>query len=154
MHFGNCLLTNIRIITARNEVWGKVIFSQVSVILLIGGVCLSACWDTPCQGDPLPRRPPCQGDPLPGPHPRRKLRENSSRPTPKGEIEGDQDQPPSPQRLLLRAVRILLECIFVIVFNFDSFVIELQPRRLSDQYRIRFQITLKWLITASRRFTQ
>ena len=29
--------------------WGKVIFSQVSVILFTGGVCLSACWDTTPQ---------------------------------------------------------------------------------------------------------
>ena len=34
-----------------NEVWGKVMFLQVSVILLTGwvGVCLSACWDTTPQ---------------------------------------------------------------------------------------------------------
>ena len=31
------------------------------VCLSTGGVCLSACWETP-----LPGRPPCQGDPLPG----------------------------------------------------------------------------------------
>ena len=30
-----------------NEVWGKVIFLHLSVILFTGGVCLSACWDTP-----------------------------------------------------------------------------------------------------------
>ena len=35
--------------------WGKVIFSQASVILLTGGgVCLSACWDT----TPLPEQTP------------------------------------------------------------------------------------------------
>ena len=88
-----------------NEVWGKVIFSQASVILLTGGgVCLSACWDTP----PLPGRPPCQGDPPPskeipqgnplprrpppGPHPGGKLRGIRSRLTAKGEIDGDQIQ--------------------------------------------------------------
>ena len=58
--------------------WGKVIFSQASVILFTrGGVCLSACWDTtpgketppgkesaPWQGvRPLARRPPWQGRP-------------------------------------------------------------------------------------------
>ena len=61
-----------------------------------GGVCLSACGNTTplCQGDPpaketpLPRRHP----PPPGPHPRGKLRGIRSRPTPKGEIEGDQIQ--------------------------------------------------------------
>ena len=35
--------------------WGKVIFSQACVILFTGGVCLSACWDTP---SPPTRRPP------------------------------------------------------------------------------------------------
>ena len=90
----------------------------------------------------------------PGPHPRGKLRGIRSRPTPKGEIEGDQVQahtqgeiegarsrptlkgeiegdqvqvhtqggklrgirsnpPPPPDGLLLRSVRILLECILV-----------------------------------------
>ena len=34
--------------------WGKVIFSQASVILFTGGVCLSACWDT----TPGTRHPP------------------------------------------------------------------------------------------------
>ena len=32
--------------------WGKVIFSQASVILLTGGVCLSACWN---KTQPPPR---------------------------------------------------------------------------------------------------
>ena len=77
-----------------------------------GGVCLSACWETTPQGDPPRRRPPKkeappkqtpqEGDPprrrpprrspLPGPPPRGKLRGIRSRPTPKGEIEGDQIQ--------------------------------------------------------------
>ena len=50
--------------------WGKIIFLQASVILFTwGGVCLSTCWDTPWQGDPLSketplaRRPSWQGDP-------------------------------------------------------------------------------------------
>ena len=50
--------------------WGKVIFSQASVILFTGGweVCLSACWDTTpsSQGSPpWQGRPPspCQGRP-------------------------------------------------------------------------------------------
>ena len=53
--------------------WGKVIFSQASVILLTGGV-------------------PGPGEGPPGPHPRGKLRGIRSRPTPKGKIEGDQVQ--------------------------------------------------------------
>ena len=32
--------------------WGKVMFLQASVILLTGGVCLSACWDTPQEQTP------------------------------------------------------------------------------------------------------
>ena len=41
--------------------WGKVIFSQASVILFTGGgVCLSACWDTPQDqaGTPHNQAPP------------------------------------------------------------------------------------------------
>ena len=38
---------NVRILLPpANEVWGKVIFLHLSVILFTGGVCLSACWDT------------------------------------------------------------------------------------------------------------
>ena len=56
----------------------------------------------PCQGDPpfpLSRRPPCQGDPLPRRHPPPPFQGDSplprrppSRPTTRGEIEGDQVQ--------------------------------------------------------------
>ena len=102
------------IITARKRSCGKVMFLQVSVILSTGrGVCLSACWETPpARETPLQekptsaRRPPCQGDPpaketpLPGrlpcppsrPISKGKLRGIRSRPTPKGEIEGDHIQ--------------------------------------------------------------
>ena len=58
--------------------WGKVIFSQVSVILFTGGVCLSACWNTllarrppltrQTPSSPLARRPPSKADPLPAVH--------------------------------------------------------------------------------------
>ena len=34
------------------EVVAKVMFLLVSVILLMGGVCLSACWDTPREQTP------------------------------------------------------------------------------------------------------
>ena len=44
---------------------------------------------TPCQGDP-----PDRHTPPPGLHPRGKLRGIRSRPTPRGEIEGDQNPPP------------------------------------------------------------
>ena len=37
--------------------WAKVMFLQASVILSTGGVCLSACWDTPLPPDQTPLRP-------------------------------------------------------------------------------------------------
>ena len=59
-------------------------FLQVSVCPQ-GGICLSACWETP-QGDPLPRRPPCQRDPTARETPCQG--DSPSRPKPRGEIEG------------------------------------------------------------------
>ena len=47
----------------RQRSWGKVIFSQVSVILLTGGVYLSACWDTK-PPSPRSRHPREQTIPL------------------------------------------------------------------------------------------
>ena len=42
-----------------NEVWGKVIFLHLFVILFMGGVCLSACWDThPWADTPQEQTPP------------------------------------------------------------------------------------------------
>ena len=46
-----------------DEVWGKVIFSQASVILLMGG--WGSARETPHQGDPLPGRPPSRETQLP-----------------------------------------------------------------------------------------
>ena len=69
---------NLLFLPPANEVWGKVIFSQASVILLTGGSASVHAGihtpfevDPPCQGDPpLPGRPstretPCQGSPPP-----------------------------------------------------------------------------------------
>ena len=53
---------SVRIFYRPQQSWGKVIFSQASVILFTGGVCLSACWDTPLGPG---RHPP----PRPGRHP-------------------------------------------------------------------------------------
>ena len=104
-----------------NEVWGKVIFSQASVILLTGwsasvhagihplpGRSLpprrppprrppsakeTPSKETPCQGDPPPRRPPSKETPLPSrPTPRGEIEGDQVRPTARGEIEGDQIQ--------------------------------------------------------------
>ena len=45
--------------------WGKVIFSQASVILFTGGICLSACWDT-TPPPPRTRQAPSQDQVPPG----------------------------------------------------------------------------------------
>ena len=50
--------------TIRNEV-AKVVFLHLSVILFTGGVCLSACWDTPREAPPPQEAPP---HPSPGKH--------------------------------------------------------------------------------------
>ena len=99
--YGNCVFTG------RNEVVAKVIFLHLSVILFTGGRCLSQCMlgyhpprahtpteQTPPRADTAPqsRHPAKTRHPPPGPHPRGKLRGIRSRPTPKGEIEGDQIQ--------------------------------------------------------------
>ena len=64
----------IALITGRNEVVAKVIFLHLFVILFTGGVCLSACWDTP-RSRHLPRPDPPGADPpspeqTPPPHSR------------------------------------------------------------------------------------
>ena len=116
--------------------WGKVIFSQASVILFTGGGVVSqhalqVVSQHALQQVSGGRYPsmPCR---CPGPHPGGKFRGiwpdgGVCRPTPKGEVEGDlaggcllpggclllggSGDPPG--RLLLWAVRILLECILV-----------------------------------------
>ena len=88
------------IITARNEVWGKVIFSEVCVKNSVhGGVCLSACWDTTPRDQagtpPRTRYPPGPGTPPP-----------QTRHPPEQSMLGD--------TVNEWVVRILLECILVI----------------------------------------
>ena len=61
------------------------------------GVCLSACWIPPPDQGPLPPGP----GPTPGPG------------TPLGAGTPPDQAPPEQRRLLLRTVRILLECILV-----------------------------------------
>ena len=100
--------------------WGKVIFSQASVILFTGGVCLSACWDTTTP-TPQTRHPPGTRHPQDHTHPQKQA------PSPPTRHPHPQDQePPSPpaQNMLgdtvnERAVRILLECN--LVFHFLRF---------------------------------
>ena len=77
------------IITARKRSLGQGnIFASVCHSVHRGSASVHAGIHPP----PPPRRPPTQGDPPPGPHPGGKLRGIRSRPTPKGEIEGDQIQ--------------------------------------------------------------
>ena len=53
------LLSWYAFLSPANEVWGKVIFLHLSVILFTvgGGVCLSACWDTHPPPGPDPPSP-------------------------------------------------------------------------------------------------
>ena len=52
----NSLHLKRTVITVRNEV-AKVMFLHLSVILSTGGVCLSACWDTPPGATPRKHTP-------------------------------------------------------------------------------------------------
>ena len=74
-------------ITARKRSCGKVMFLHLSLShsVFTGGVCLSACWDTPLSGSHTPR----------------------------GDVPLGRHAPPPSRRLLLRTVRILRECILV-----------------------------------------
>ena len=89
---------SILLVTGRNEVVAKVMFLHVSVILLTGGVSREPPQD---QGEP----PQDQGEPPPGP----------------GRPPGTKETPPPPRReeqqhtVNERPVRILLECILVLV---------------------------------------
>ena len=80
-----------------------------------GGVCLSACWDTtplgggrhssPRPGTPRSRYPPRSRLP--------RTRHPPEAGTPYTRQPLEAGTPPPPRRLLLRTVRILLECILV-----------------------------------------
>ena len=104
-------------------------FSQVSVILLTGGVCLSACWDThppeqtpPGADKPRTDTPPRADTPLEQTPPESR---HSPKQTPLGADTPWEQTPPGqtdrhthPQSMLgdtvnVRAVRILLECNLV-----------------------------------------
>ena len=105
----------------------KVMFLQASVILLTGGVCLSACWDAttlPGADTPQSRHPPGADPPEQTP--------GSRHPPPRADTPWEQSprsrcpprsRPPwsrHPPRSSLRhtvnerLVRILLECILVL----------------------------------------
>ena len=109
------------IITVRNEV-AKVMFLHLSVILSTGGVCLSACWDTTPSRDQA--HPSGTGTPQSNPQ--------EQAPPKTRQIPPDQAHPPRTRhppgrrRLLLRTVRILLECILVFKLVAKQTVISLK----------------------------
>ena len=53
--------------TAHNDVWARLYFHRRLWFCSQGGggVCLSACWDTPCQGDPPAKETPVLGKETP-----------------------------------------------------------------------------------------
>ena len=109
------------IITVRNEI-AKVMCLHLSVILFTGGVCLSACWDTttpplrtrhpPQEQAPRSRHPPGPGTPPDQASPRADTSWEQTHPRTRHPTPGA-DPPPPQRQLLLRTVRILLECIHV-----------------------------------------
>ena len=86
-----------------NEVWDKVIFLHLFVILFTGGggVCLSACWDTtPRTLHHPPTMPPRTMNPPPPPgtmHPSRTMRTHPQDYAPPGTMHPPQDHAPPPQ---------------------------------------------------------
>ena len=114
-----CCIILSQLLPPTNEVWGKVIFLHLFVILFTGGVGLSACWDTtlPRSRHPLPTRgaDTPRADTPAADTPR-------SRPPWEQTILPRADPPPREQtRNMLgdtvnaRVVRILLECNLVLV---------------------------------------
>ena len=94
-----------------NEVWGKVIFLHLFVILFTGGVCLSACWDitppsSPPGPGPTPPPPPPRSRPPRDQAPPQDQAPDWSRPPPGAEHAGKYGQ--------RAGVRILLECNLVV----------------------------------------
>ena len=105
-----------------NEVWGKVIFSESCVKNSVhrGGVCLSACWDTPLGAGTPPgsrQHPPPGADPPGAEAPR-------SRTPPVQSMLGD--------TVKARSVRILLECNLVYCFFAERMLRETQPIGLAS----------------------
>ena len=114
------------IFTGRNEVVAKVMFLLMSVILSMGGVCLSACWDTtPPEQTPLSRHPPRAdiSHPLAADTPQSRHHPQADPPgadPPRADpprADTPEQTPPPESRLQHtvneRPVRILLECILV-----------------------------------------
>ena len=88
---------------------GKVMFLCLSVILSMGGVCPSACWDTHSLGiHPPGRHPPRQTPPLPS-----AFWDTHPMPSACWDTHLPAQCMLGYTWLLLRTVRILLECILV-----------------------------------------
>ena len=83
-------------------------YTCLSVILFTGGGgggCLSACWDAPRSRPPRTRHPPGAGTPRADTPP--------SRHTHPEQTHTPGNRHPPSRRLMLRTVRILLECILI-----------------------------------------
>ena len=119
VHFQFCLhkFVNIAHIYRPQRSWGKVIFLYLSVILFTGGVCLSACWDTP------PDQAGTPWDQAGNPPPQTRCPWDQASP---GTRQAPPDQTPRgpgtpPEQSILRdtvnerAVCILLECNLVLL---------------------------------------
>ena len=75
-----------------NEVWGKVMFLQVSVILSTGGSASVHAGRPPCQGDPPAKERPWEGDQILGLAPKGEIEGGQIQAHTQGEIQGDQIQ--------------------------------------------------------------
>ena len=121
--------------------WGGVLVLEGGWCLVLGGLLLGGVcsWGVSTPGGWVVETPQNYqahnqggnwGDQIQAHSQGGKLRGIRSRPTAKGEIEGGSDQTPPPWQLLLRAVRILLECVLVRSFflrNFGITVIQDKP---------------------------
>ena len=93
------------IFTRRNEVVAKVMFLLVSVILSTGGPASVHAGRPPrAKETTLPRRPPCQGRSPPRRPPAKET-------PPRSRLRHTVNE---------RSVRILLECILVVLINWTS----------------------------------
>ena len=129
----NTFLDVCHLLPAANEVWGKVIFLHLSVILFTGGVCPIACWDTPTRdrgrspgSKPPPEQTPPRSRHTPGTRARQPPPPRGSRQSPREQTSTPWADPPrsrhSPAQCMLgdtgskRTVHILLECNLVLWF--------------------------------------
>ena len=127
-----------------NEVWDKVIFFHLSVILFTGGVCLSACWNS---------RPPRPDTPSRTRHPWEQTTPGA-RHFPGPDTPHPWTRHPPAQCMLgdtgnKRAVRILLECNLVLFIISGSCLLHsMDQKRFTSVTSPRWRkSTGFWLIT-------